>query len=86
MSPEFSSDIIVYTSKVAKEISSISVTASATNENAALMINGVSVESGVATEPILLEVGENVISVIVTAEDGVTTKEYSVIVTRLAAL
>jgi len=71
---------------VAKEISSISVTASATNENAALMINGVSVESGVATEPILLEVGENVISVIVTAEDGVTTKEYSVIVTRLAAL
>jgi gliding motility-associated-like protein len=49
-------------------------------------INGTAVVSGAASGPIALAVGSNVINTVVTAQDGVTTKTYTLTVTRSAAL
>jgi hypothetical protein len=48
-------------------------------------VNGVKVASGASTAPIPLAVGANVITVVVTAADGVNTESYSIEVTRASA-
>ncbi len=49
---------------------------------ATVTVNNLPVASGTASDPIVLNVGETNISVVVTAEDGVTMKTYTVVVTR----
>jgi len=46
-------------------------------------VNGVSVASGTSSAPVPLVVGVNVITTVVTAQDGMSTKMYTVTVTRL---
>ncbi|WP_274318745.1 S-layer homology domain-containing protein, partial [Paenibacillus qinlingensis] len=53
--------------------------------SATVKVNGTAVASGAASEAISLSVGSNTITTIVTAEDGTTTKTYTVTVTRAAA-
>jgi gliding motility-associated-like protein len=65
---------------------SITVTPTADDPNATIMVNGVVVSSGNASLPISLSIGNNVITTIVTAADGVTTQTYMVTVNRAAAL
>jgi hypothetical protein len=55
------------------------------SDAAAVSVNGADVASGDASAPIPLVVGENTITVIVTAEDGVTTGTYTLTVTRESA-
>ena len=50
-----------------------------------MTVNGVAVTSGSASAPIPLTVGANTLTVIVTAEDGVSTSTYTVTVTRESA-
>ena len=50
---------------------------------AAIKVNGVAVASGTASPPIALAVGENVITIEVTAADGINTQTYTVTVVRL---
>ena len=52
---------------------------------ATVTVDGSSVASGSASGPIALSVGSNSITVRVTAEDGMTTMDYTVTVTRAAA-
>jgi hypothetical protein len=47
-----------------------------------LTINGQAVSSGQAFGPIALVVGQNAVNIVVRAVDGVTTKTYSVTITR----
>ena len=77
LTPTFSKDIVNYTANVGYDVSSISLSYK-TEESA---VAKVSAEN---PEDISLNVGENKIDIVVTAEDGKTTKTYSVNVIRAA--
>ena len=78
----FQSDQFVYTATVGFLTTATTVTPTTTDAAATVTVNGVDVGSGSASAPISLAVGENTLTVIVTAEDGVTTGTYTVTVTR----
>ncbi|WP_282936883.1 cadherin-like beta sandwich domain-containing protein [Paenibacillus sp. RC67] len=82
LSPAFASGTTAYTSSVASGLSSITVSASVYDKNATMTVNGNSVTSGQASGPINLQIGNNIINIVVTAQDG-TTKTYNVTVTRV---
>ncbi|HEY3897136.1 MAG TPA: SBBP repeat-containing protein, partial [Chthoniobacter sp.] len=86
LSPVFSSATISYTATVSNTTPSITLTPTVTDPNARVAINGVSVGSGSASSPINLNVGSNTIAVVVTAQDGLTTKTYTLKVTRTPLL
>ena len=82
LTPDFSRTIYSYTSEVVKEVGSITVTPVIHQPNATVKVNGKSVVSGQASDSIDLSYGDNTISVLVTAQNGTTTKNYSIVVTR----
>jgi hypothetical protein len=81
----FKSSQFVYTATVSFLTTATTVTPTATDPAATVSVNGVAVTSGSASAPIPLVVGKNTLTVIVTAEDGVTTGTYTVTVTRESA-
>ena len=75
-----------YTSSVGNAVTSITITPTFAADpcTATIMINGVAVASGATFRPpSALAVGANVIKTVVTAQDGVTKKTYTLTVTRL---
>lgn len=86
LTPAFASGTIAYTQSVANTVSSITVTPTVSQANATVTVNGTAVATGVASGSINLNVGANVITTVVTAQDGTTTKTYTTAVTRAAAL
>ncbi|RYE21753.1 MAG: hypothetical protein EOP51_14850, partial [Sphingobacteriales bacterium] len=74
-----------YTATVSSTTRAIKVTATTQDPGATVKINDVVVVSGVASAPIPLIVGTNTITTAVTAADGVTTKTYSIVITRKAS-
>lgn len=84
--PVFSSSTTSYTASVPNTTASLTLTPTVTQAQAEVRVNGVIVNSGAASGVIPLLVGSNVITVLVTAEDGVTTKTYTFTVARAAAL
>ena len=85
LSPTFSSSANSYTVSVANNVSSVTVTPTANYSNATITVNGTTVTSGVASDPINLSTGDNTVTVTVTAQDGTTTQTYTVTVTRSAS-
>ncbi len=85
LTPAFAANTTTYTQSVGNEVSSLTVTPTVADATATVKVNGSTVASGSASSPIALAVGENVITTIVTAEDGTTTKTYTVTVTRAAS-
>lgn len=77
LSPQFEAEIYAYTATVANSVDSITVAAVAEDQKATVTVNG-----GDPLEAVSLNVGENTITVIVTAEDGATRKIYTIKVTR----
>jgi len=73
-----------YTTAVPNSESTVKITATTQDATATIKINGVTVASGVASASIPLIVGDNVINTVVTAQDGVTVKTYSIKFTRSA--
>jgi uncharacterized repeat protein (TIGR02543 family) len=84
LSPTFSSGTESYTVSVVNSVTSVTVTPARTQANATITVNGTAVTSGSASGSISLNVGSNTITVVVTAQDGSTTKSYTVTVTRLS--
>ncbi len=82
LSPGFSADSLHYTSTVGNNVTTLNVTAQAADPASTLLINSVAVANGVSSGNINLNIGDNVISIVVTARDGVTKKTYSVVATR----
>ncbi|MBD9544758.1 cadherin-like beta sandwich domain-containing protein [Ensifer sp. ENS04] len=82
LSPAFNSATPSYTVSVPNGTSSVSLTPTVTESHATTTVNGTSVASGAASGAISLSVGNNAISVVVTAQDGTTTKTYIVTVNR----
>lgn len=81
----FAPDTVSYTLSVANGVTSTTVTPVAADANARVQVNGKDVESGRSSEPIALKVGSNTIAIVVTAQDGVTVRTYTVTVNRAAA-
>ena len=81
----FQSDQFVYTATVGFLTTATTVTPTTSDAAATVSVTGVAVGSGSASAPIPLVVGENTVTVIVTAEDGVSTGAYTVTVTRESA-
>lgn len=83
LSPAFDSTRTSYTAAVDNNIRSVTVTPTVKDTgNATVTVNGVKVASGSASGAINLNEGSNMIVVEVTAEDGKTTKTYTINLTR----
>jgi len=85
LSPAFSPGTTAYTETVANSISSITITPTTAVTTSTVKVNGVAVKSGTASAAIALAVGANVIKTATIAQDGVTTKTYTLTVTRSAS-
>ncbi|MFF2158146.1 cadherin-like beta sandwich domain-containing protein [Paenibacillus chitinolyticus] len=85
LTPVFDSGTTSYTAQVATGVSSIDVTPVVADGTAIMTVNGSSALSGAAT-PVSLNVGDNTITFVVTAQDGTTSKTYTVTVNRAAPL
>ncbi|MFH6951184.1 MBG domain-containing protein, partial [Flavobacterium sp. FlaQc-51] len=84
LTPAFATGTTNYTANVANDITSITVTPFTNDADAAVTINGITVISGNASGVIALAVGSNVITTVVTAQDGITTETYTIVVNRTA--
>ena len=82
----FDSAVEHYTVEVAHDMVSTTVTATATDDAAAAVVmQPGDADSSLAGHQIALQEGPTTLTVTVTAEDGVTTRSYSVVVTRAPA-
>lgn len=82
LSPTFNSSIINYTVALPTGTTSITVTPTAVTSTSVIKVNGTVVATGVASGSIDTPVGVSNILVSVTAQDGVTVKEYVLTLTR----
>lgn len=82
LAPVFASGTTSYSASVSTPVRTITITPTAAQGNATITVNGtMPVTSGSPSGNITLNVGGNPINVVVTAQDGVTTKTYTVTVT-----
>ena len=84
LNPAFASATIGYTATVPNATTSLTVTPTTADTMATVKVSNVAVASGSPSDPIGLNVGANIISVAVTAQDSLTVKTYTITVTRLS--
>ncbi|MBM7568599.1 DUF2252 family protein [Paenibacillus sacheonensis] len=86
LSPAFDPSVLTYSVQVANGVSSIDVTAAATDASPAVKtkLNGSAYASG-ETKTLPLAEGNNQLLFAVTAQDGVTTKTYTITVNRASS-
>lgn len=82
LAPAFAAGTLSYTASVPNGTATLTVTATAANPTSTLKVNGTTVASGAASDAIALAVGNNAISVEVTAQNGSTKRTYTVTVNR----
>ena len=75
LTPDFAADTTEYTVSVPNSVTSVTITATPKSAQANAVVDGKTSD---------LEVGQNTATVTVTAEDGTTTKEYTIVITREA--
>jgi hypothetical protein len=83
LNPAFAHGTDAYTANVGNEVGSLSITATLSDGDGTLTINGAAATDGAAFGPISLNVGSNTITIIATAPSG-STKTYTVTVERAA--
>ena len=86
LTPAFVSLTTDYAATVGNTTATLTVKPTVDNLAATVRVNGVPVVSGTASAAIPLALGGNSITVVVTAQDGVTTRTYTVNVTRQSAI
>lgn len=87
LTPSFTNPETAYTAQVDNETASVSITAQPSNSAASVSINGQAADADNSyTVDVALDLGENLISIEVTAPDGTTQKTYTVTVTRNEAV
>jgi gliding motility-associated-like protein len=82
LTPAFSATTTSYTLSTGKATVSMKLTPVSSDANATIKVNGTTVTSGTVFGPIALAPGPNTITTVVTAQDGTTTKTYTLTVTR----
>jgi autotransporter-associated beta strand protein len=85
LSPAFSPLTGTYSANVPNTVTTVSVTPTAAGEGATITVNGSPVASGTVSDPIALGVGPNLITTLVRAQDGITTRIYNVTINRASA-
>src|SRR5690606_39132814 len=80
--PIFSAIVYDYTAAVPNDSISVSIMPTVFTAGATVRVNGVSVQSGTASDKIGLAVGANIIQTIVTSSDGSTSKTYTLKIVR----
>lgn len=85
LTPTFNSGTTSYTATVANSLYSLTFTPTLVDPNATASINGTLVASGMPSQAIPLNVGNNEVKVTVTAQDQVTEKTYTTMITRSTA-
>jgi gliding motility-associated-like protein len=84
LSPAFAASTTSYTIGLANSHTSITFKPTTADATATVTVNGAAVASGTNSAAIPLSVGNNVISTVVTAQDGITKVTYKVTVNRAA--
>jgi gliding motility-associated-like protein len=84
LTPAFAPGTTNYTASVGATTGSINIMPTTNDSGATLTVNGTTVTSVSASAAIPLSVGNNPITIAVTAQDGVTTQTYTINVTRAA--
>jgi hypothetical protein len=82
LTPMFDSYELYYTVFVSNSVSSVTATATATQLNSTITVNGIATVNGQASSPIALNEGNTSIVVRVTAPNGSATRTYSITVNR----
>ncbi|RYE24540.1 MAG: hypothetical protein EOP51_07030, partial [Sphingobacteriales bacterium] len=85
LNPIFSTSTLNYTAEVGNAIASIKATPTLEDNTATVKVNTANVANTVASADLPLAIGLNTISTVVTAEDGLTTKTYTLTINRRAA-
>jgi uncharacterized protein YhjY with autotransporter beta-barrel domain len=85
LEPSFSPTRFAYDIKVGNQVDSITFTPTVSVPTAMVAVKGAAVSSGAASAPIALSDGANQVPIVVTAQDGTTTRTYTVTVTRSKA-
>jgi len=80
--PSFNNTVTSFSMTVANAVSSIIFTPTAADPAANITVNGSTTASGSPSTAQLLDVGDNLVNVIVTAQDGTTTITYTITITR----
>ena len=83
LSPMFAAATLSYTASVPNTTTSMTVTPTVTDATATMKVNGATLASGTASQPIPLVAGPNAINVVVTAQNGTTLSTYEITVTRV---
>jgi gliding motility-associated-like protein len=83
LAPVFAAATTTYTTVVASNVTSITVTPTTADATATVTVNGTAVTSGSASDSIPLNIGANTVITIVKAQDG-TLKTYNLTVTKTA--
>lgn len=82
ISPSFNQNLKVYSAVVNNSISSIKVKPTSISGTAQIKVNNIDVADGSDSGDILLNVGENIITIKTTAEDGQSIDTYTLTVTK----
>ena len=82
--PVFDRSITSYAMSIPFETASFALSPTASAGIGSVTVNGIPVASGSNTDPIPLNIGSNVIHIVVTALDGVTQQTYTITVIRPA--
>ncbi|MCI3923544.1 S-layer homology domain-containing protein [Paenibacillus sp. TRM 82003] len=85
LSPAFTAEQTSYTAQVPNSVSTVTLTPTVEESHATVTVQGSVVGSGQASDAIRLNVGDNTVTVIGTAQDATTTKPITVTITRAAA-
>jgi alpha-tubulin suppressor-like RCC1 family protein len=81
LNPTFASNATSYSVSVTSPV--ITVKPTVVDASATVKVNGISVTPGIDSPPLPLELGSNIITILVTARDGTTTATYTITVTRV---
>lgn len=84
LSPVFSSGTTSYAASVSSATATITLTPTVASPTSTVKVNGAPVITGSPSLPVFMLPGANAIPIVVTAQNGSTTKTYSVVVTRMS--
>jgi hypothetical protein len=84
--PALSSSTFDYSVNVINATTSFTLTPTVNQSNATITVNGTANTSGDVSSAVTLAVGNNTITIIVTVQDGTTTKTYNLTVIRAATV
>lgn len=84
LKPAFQSNVFDYSDTVAFKVGSVSLKPTASHPDAKITVNDSAVNSGSASGSLDLDVGDNLIKIAVTAQDGKTKSAYTIKLVRRA--